>query len=672
MLIEADKARLLGRYEEAAAGYSHVLDLDAENSRAEFGLDAVAAEEIHRRDVLDAQVLFDAGKRAEALEKVNAVLTENPSQRDAQALRRLIETEQVKERTSGPVLADIYKEPVTLEFRDAPLKNVFEVLSKTSGINFVFDRDVRPDLLATIFVRDTSLEDAMKILLVTNQLEMKVLNHNTVLIYPDLPNKSKAYKELVVKSFYLGNADVKQTLTMIKTLVKTRDVFIDERINLLVMRDTPEAIALATKLIATQDLAEPEVILEVEVLEVSSAKLQELGFRYPTQLSYSLEGAAGVPGQFTLTEWLAGSRSQLVNILVTDPAFIVNLRRQDGNTTILANPRIRVLNREKAKIHIGDRLPVITTTSSVNLGVAESVQYLDVGLKLDVEPDVHLNNEVLMTVGLEVSNVVQEVRSANGTLTYQIGTRNTTTVLRVGNGETHVLAGLISTADRRASEKVPGLSAMPVLGRLFTYNSDNRTKTEIVLLITPYIVRNIDRPGPADLEFAAGTEGSLGAPRSRLRTRARRRSSTATVAARTSNAVTDVSADSSAAAQSATAAIGDSAAGPATATLLLSAPLEVRAGREFAVAISVPPGASSSPVQLEVAYDSSMLRVVGTRTVTLGLIPLAVSGTATLRFHALEGSSGTTSISIQGILTGQSGGGPVLAAPSPAQVNVVP
>ena len=561
---------------------------------------------------------------------------------------------------------------MTLEFRDAPLKNVFEVLSKASGINFIFDRDVRPDLRATIFVRDTSIEDAVNVLLVTSQLEKKVLNHNTVLIYPDLPNKSKAYKELVVKSFYLGNADVKQTLNLIKTLVKTRDVYIDERLNLLVMRDTPEAIALATKLIANSDLPGPEVILEVEVLEVSRSKLQELGMRYPTQLSYSLEGAAGVPGQFTLTEWLAGNRSQLVNINITDPAFVVNLRRQDGNTTILATPRIRVLNREKAKIHIGERLPVITTTSTANVGVSESVQYLDTGLKLDVEPNVYLNDEVSMKVGLEVSNVVAEVRSPNGTLTYQIGTRNTTTNLRVRNGETQVLAGLISETDRRTAEKVPGLSDMPVLGRLFTNNSDSRLKTEIVLLITPYIVRNINRPGPADLEFASGTEGSLGAPRMRLRNSAVRERPTATGAASTPTGATNANSGTSSAAQPTIAAINESTSGAATAALLLSAPLQVQAGREFAIAISVPPGVSSSPVQVSVAYDSSLLDVVGALTATEGVIPLRFTGTATLRFRALEGSSGSASISIQNLIAEVPQDGPALTAPPPVQVNVVP
>ena len=509
LFYEAEKARLLGHNEEAIAGFERALGLSPGNVRAQAGLEATRADQSRRAALKHAQALFVAGDSGLALEKLKALLQENPSQREAQALLRRIEEARLKEAAVVPQLNALYKKPVTLEFRDAALKSVFEVLSRASGINFVFDRDVRADLRATIYVRNTAMEDAVNFLLVTNQLEMKVLNDNTILVYPNLPNKARDYQDLVVKSFYLGNADVKQTLNLIKTVVKTRDVFIDERLNLLVMRDTPRAIRLAEKLIAAQDLAEPEVILEVEVLEVSRSKLQNLGMQYPTQLSAGVQGAAGKPGQITLNEWL-NRNAGLVNFKITDPALVLNLQRQDSDTNLLANPRIRVKNREKAKIHIGDRLPVITTTSTANVGVSESVQYLDVGLKLDVEPNVYLDDQVAIKVGLEVSNVVQQITSAQGTLTYRIGTRNTATVLRVGNGETQVLAGLIQDQDTRTADKVPGLAALPLLGRLFTNNNDTRTKTEIVLLITPYVVHNLDRPPPSALELPSGTEGSTG------------------------------------------------------------------------------------------------------------------------------------------------------------------
>ena len=508
LLGSADKQRMLGKPEDAELFYARVLAHDPGNTRAQAGLNATRADERHRDIAADAKKLFEAGDPDAALARLRPILAENPGQRDARALLRAIDEQRAKAATPAAILKSVLRKPVTLEFRDAPLRSVFDLISRTAEINFVFDRDVRPDLKATIFVRNTSIEDALRFLLTTNQLEMRVLNETTVLVYPNLPNKLKDYQELTVKSFYLANADVKQTLNLIKTVVKTRDVFVDERLNLLTMRDTPEAIRMAEKLIATQDLAEPEVMLELEVLEVGRNKLSELGVRYPTQLSAGVQGAGGA-GTVTLGE-TKGRWSPLIRLNITDPALILNLQQQDSDTNLLANPRIRVRNREKAKIHIGDKLPVITTTSTANVGISESVSYLDVGLKLDVEPNVFLEDEVGIKVGLEVSNIVQQIKSSNGTLTYRLGTRNTTTSLRLKNGETQVLAGLLQDEERSIADKIPGLGNLPLLGRLFGSRHDEHNKTEIILLITPYIVRNIERPDAATLEFASGTDASIG------------------------------------------------------------------------------------------------------------------------------------------------------------------
>jgi general secretion pathway protein D len=204
------------------------------------------------------------------------------------------------------------------------------------------------------------------------------------------------------------------------------------------------------------------------------------------------------------------SRDQnLVRLTFTDPLFLFSLRQTDGRTNLLANPRIRVKNKEKAKIHIGDRVPVITTTSAVSGGfVSQSVSYLDVGLKLEVEPLVYLEDDVGIKVGLEVSSITNTIPQPGGGLVYQIGTRNTATVLRLQDGETQILAGLISDEDRRNATRVPGLGEFPVLGRLFSSTSDTINKTEIVLLITPRLLRTIVRPDARTVEFAAGTEAS--------------------------------------------------------------------------------------------------------------------------------------------------------------------
>ncbi len=679
---EGDKARLLGHSEQALAAYGRALTFNPDNARAKAGMEATKVAQRQRDSMRQAQALLEAGNEDQALSMAKEVLKQNASQRDAQALERRIEELRVSRQGAEPQLGAEFRKPVTLEFRDALLKNVFEVLSRASGINFVFDRDVRADLQTTIIVRDTPLEEALQFLLVTNQLAKKVLNQNTVLIYPNSPNKARDYQELVTRSFYLGNADVKQTLNLVKTVVKTRDVFIDERLNLLVMRDTPEAVRLAEKLIAAQDLAEPEVILEMKVLEITRSKLQNLGATYPTRVSAGIQGAAAIPGQITLNEWLNRS-SNLVVLNITDPAFVINLQQQDSDTNLLANPRIRVRNREKAKIHIGDRLPVITTTSTANVGVSESVQYLDVGLKLDIESNVYLDDEVAMKVGLEVSNIVQQIQSAQGTLTYRLGTRNTATVLRVANGETQVLAGLIQDEDRRTTDKVPGLANLPLIGRLFTNNNDARTKTEIVLLITPYVVRNLDRPPPSALEVASGTEGGLGGaplrlsggPGAPLPQDPPPAPGVAETDEPTPNAPPSAGAAPAAEPTTAPAAVTDAGApvaDKAAKSITLSAPDQVKAGSEFSVAISLPPN-SAGTVRFDLQYDSARLAAVDAQP-TPGRIQLTIAGPTTVRLRALEGQSGPARISVSNVIPAPGEGSEASppGVPAPVTVNVTP
>jgi general secretion pathway protein D len=194
--------------------------------------------------------------------------------------------------------------------------------------------------------------------------------------------------------------------------------------------------------------------------------------------------------------------------IAVSPNPTLTARKDTGDVSILANPRIRVKNKEKAKIHIGDKVPVITSNVTSTGVVSDSVSYLDVGLKVDVEPQVFMEGEVGIKVGLEVSNIVQVIKSTNGTQTYQLGSRNASTNLRLKDGETQVLAGLIADEDRTGATKVPLFGDLPLLGRLFSNQRDELSKTEIVLLITPRIIRNIERPELADGEFFGGTESA--------------------------------------------------------------------------------------------------------------------------------------------------------------------
>lgn len=527
LLLSADAERAARHGSEAQALYRRVQALDANNQRARAGLADLAQQQRQDASVQEAQALLAAGKSAEAERMLRSVLAEAPSHAQARSLMEGLREKaaQAEAANATPTLTSSFSKPLTLEFRDTPLKTVFEVMARSTGLNFVLDKDVRTDTRITIFVRNTSIDDLLKLILTTNQLERKLLNANSVLIYPNTPAKAKDYVDLVTRSFYLANADVKQAQTMVRTLVKTKDIFIDEKLNLLVIKDTPDAVRLAERLIASLDIAEPEVMLDVEVLEMSRSKLRELGLRFPDQVGYGLltpsTNSTIVNGSVTQSSTTLGgalaagyidlNNTSGLTSFVANPGLMLNLKNQVGDGNMLANPRIRVRNREKAKIHIGDKLPVFTTTSTANVGVSASVSFLDVGLKLDVEPNVYLDDEVGIRVGLEVSSVVKDVSGPAGSQAYQIGTRTAATVLRLKNGETQVLAGLISDEERSSANRLPGLGDVPVLGRLFSSQSDSKNKTEIILLITPRIVRNLAQPPGGGISVPAGSENAVGA-----------------------------------------------------------------------------------------------------------------------------------------------------------------
>ena len=251
---------------------------------------------------------------------------------------------------------------------------------------------------------------------------------------------------------------------------------------------------------------DPEVMLEVEVLEVSRDRLSEIGIVWPDNATISTPPSAETLGQMRdLTT------SQL---LITPLSVTLNLKLQEGDANLLASPRIRTRNKEKARIMIGDKVPVITNSvTPIQTGsavVTGTVQYLEVGIKLEVEPQIYAEGDVGIKLNLEVSNIVKEVRNLqSGTLAYQIGSRSAQTNLRMRDGETQILGGLISDLDRNTATKVPGLGQLPVLGRLFSSHGTNATKTEIILSITPRIVRSPVIAGAGVRNVYAGTDAQM-------------------------------------------------------------------------------------------------------------------------------------------------------------------
>lgn len=610
---QADRMANGGKWGDAEKLYQRALVLDSASDRARAGLRAVEAGQRHARLLADARVAWEKKDADGAQQKLSLILTENPRHADAQALRRTL-LERPVPPSAETMLSVAFRKPITIEFKDVALKQVFEVISRTSGLNFLFDKDVKTNQKTSIFLKNSTIASAVHFTLMTNQLEQQVLDGNTILIYPNTAAKQKDYQEMVVKTFYLANADAKSVATTLKTIVKSKDVVVDEKLNMLIVRDSPDAIRLAEKLVALQDVPEPEVMLEVEILEIKRTRLQELGVKWPDTLTLTpLPATTG--GTLTLRDLTTNLNSGTIGAGVG--AVSVNLKQQDSEANILANPRIRARNHEKAKILIGERVPNITSTATATGFVSESINYVEVGLKLDVEPTIYLDNDVAIKVSLEVSNIVSQIQTKAGSVAYQIGTRTASTVLRLKDGENQVLAGLINDEDRKSAGKVPGLGELPVVGRLFGSTADNNQKTEIVLSITPRLVRNVQRPDAILSEFRAGTESSL---RSRPDTTPVIPSApagttvTAPLVPNRPPAAGNPTAAPAASPNPATIqSTGGIAIAPdvATTVLRLQGPADAKAGETFSLQLTMQSGQPVVSLPVALGFDNRALQVVG-------------------------------------------------------------
>ncbi len=545
LMQKAQMARAQGKPDEALAFYEEILRYDPQHNDATRGLMLIDRDNREAYQLDQAKEALKKEDQHTASRLLKEILAENPTQMEALALQQPIEIARNRELVTEPELNLALKRPVTLAFRDANLQAVFEILSQTSGINFIFDKDVKADLKTTIFARNTSVEGALNLILRTNKLNMKVLNDSTLLIYQDSDDKKKQYEDLVVRTFYLKSADPKKVQEMVRSLVAPKFMYVDDKLKMLTIRDNLNVINAAKNLIDSYDLADPEVVLEVEVLEINSDDLLNVGVQYPDQVRLGLLGASGQSGGGMTINQVRNLDRNNFQLFFPDPLAILNLKQTSSHTKTLATPRIRVSNHEKAKILIGDKVPVITTTvNQTSSASTESISYLDVGLKLEVEPEIHVDNDVSIAINLEVSNIAKEIKSTTGLLAYQIGTRNASTVLRLRNGETQVLAGLIKSSETDSGAHIPGLGKIPILGRLFSNDTNSKSHSEIVLLITPHIVRNLATPAAHIVEFASGTSDKASIAPLRLTPTAKYSRVDNHIASENSNQPTEVSSGS--------------------------------------------------------------------------------------------------------------------------------
>jgi general secretion pathway protein D len=694
-LVAADRARNAGNVDEAKRQADFAQRLDPDNQRMQIMQRSLKEDARRAERLRDAENLFQKKQYAEAEVIARALQSENPANATVRNLLRRLDEAQSAAVTDAPVLKSSIAKAITLEFRDTPLRSVFEAISRTAGINFIFDKDVRADTKVTVFVRNTSIDEVIRMVLTTNGLDRKMLNENSILIYPAIAAKQRDYQELVTRTFYLTNTEAKQAQALVKSVVKTRDTFIDEKLNLLIIKDTPDAVRMAERLVQQLDVAEAEVMLEVEVLEVLRSRLLNLGVQFPEQVGLGLlqpttQSVVTTTTGTTQSTNLGGQLQQgYINLnrtgalvpYVPNPALLVNLKDQDGSSNILANPRIRVRNHEKAKIHIGDKLPVFTTTSTANVGVSASVNYLDVGLKLDVEPTIHLDDDVEIKVGLEVSSVTKEILGPQGSLAYQIGTRNTTTSLRLRDGETQVLAGLISDEERSSGQHLPGIGRIPMLGHLFSNSNNSNTKTEIILLITPHVVRNISPTALSRVSVAAGTDANVGTAPIRVsaptppRSLDVRGAASGAAAQPVSPATPPLPTPSPAVPPLVVPAPTPAVGANLKAALSISGPAVVRPSEEFVINIRMTSEKEIRSAEVAASWDGSLFEsddAASGNSATITLTPSGTAATGQLRLRAKVGANGKGGLTISPRQIALEGGDANAVAPQTLSLEVGP
>jgi general secretion pathway protein D len=369
----------------------------------------------------------------------------------------------------------------------------------------------------TIFVKNVSFKEALNLIMTTNNLFMKKISDDTILIIPKTKQKVDQYQDLLIRTFYLSNTKAEDMVNLLRTMLETRRVFVNKELNSIVIRDTPEKVKLAEKIIMANDRMVAEVMFNVEVLEVLQTDQLRYGWRFNNS---QITGGIGQSDDTANTIEALGIIS--LDTLRSDytwfftvPNVIVDFLKTEGEAKILANPRIRVLDNKQAKVNIGDKVPILlstTTTSVPTTGVAQStstatnIEFKDVGIKLTVKPKVDLSNDVTLELNLEVTSLGDRVDLGGGTSQFRFGNRTAETTLNVKNGETVVIGGLIRDEDRVNYNKIPGLGDIPLLGKLFSSTDKRKEKTDIILTITPTVVRGLEAP-ERDLQyFWSGTE----------------------------------------------------------------------------------------------------------------------------------------------------------------------
>ena len=529
----ADHARIKAAEEHYNKGQQLLEEKRSDEALDEFkqalGLDPTLIE--HHAALNDALRLKEARTQLQAAEKLHSLGRldealenyERAAELDPSLSRALDGITTVTEQQHSDKLLTGSNQPVTLRFQNTKLKEAFEVIAKAGGINVVFDKDLRDDPI-TFYIKDMPFQEALSLALSTNGLFARRIGPKTLLILPNVKQKQDQYQDLMIRTFYLSNAKAKDIMTLLRTMLDSKRVYVNEQINAVVVRDNPDKLRLAERIILANDRRDSEVQFDVEVLEVNRTKSQQYGVNIAKRAGAGFvppgfTGAlsADAPTQFTLQQLTSLGAS---SFLFTLPAsMLLDFFKQEVDARTLASPKLRVVNNKQASINVGDKQPILLSTTNVLPGQAAtgavpttstvtSIEFKDTGVKLSVEPTIHLTDELTLKLKIEVTRLGEKVvlQTSPEVTAPKFGTRTAETVLNMKDDETVILAGLIQDEDRKNRVTIPWLGDIPIIGHLFSRVETDTVTTEVFLTITPHIIRNVNTPPVDGQTFWSGTE----------------------------------------------------------------------------------------------------------------------------------------------------------------------
>jgi general secretion pathway protein D len=529
---QGEDAEARENYEAAYNFYKQAYDLKPKDLRYKASFQRMrfkaAATVVHR-----GQKLLDDGKLQEAVAEFQKAIQIDPSLFIAQQeLKRTLQLindaanpppqaagppsglqKKIRE-AAGPVeLAPISNVPITVKMLSTKSDVVFRTVGQLAGINVLFDPDYTARVI-NVDLNGVTLEEALEITALESKTFWRPVTSNTIFVAQDNPAKRKELEQSVLKTFYLSNlsqpTELQDVVNAIRAVLDVQRVQQLLSQNALVVRGTPDQIALAEKLVEDLDKARPEVIVDIAVLQVSKDKSRTLGFSPPTSATVALQSNINTTTPTTSTTGTTttstGSSSgglelnTLGNLNATDfqvtiPSANLSAVMGDSDTKMLQNPQIRALDNQKATLKIGERVPVATGSFQPGIGgvginplVNTQFQYLDIGVNIDVTPHIHGDREVTLKISMEVSSVVGQ-SSIGGISQPIIGQKKVEHEVRLRDGESSLIGGILDDSQTRSLSGIPGLAQIPILGYLFGQRTQDHAEDETVFAITPHVIR---------------------------------------------------------------------------------------------------------------------------------------------------------------------------------------